>query len=73
MSIQHKIISMATNSLTGETMFRVELFEDLGIAKITRGTLEVTLPEKYEGIDQAAEKAVSDFLAQHANALGMSA
>lgn len=71
MNTQHQILSMSSNSLTGETTFRVELFKDLGIARISKGVMEVKLPEKFEGIDSRAETAIADFIQQNAIALGL--
>lgn len=65
------ISRMSTDSLNGVTTFIVTVTEDLGIAMAQRGTFEIRIAEKFEGINQEAQVAVDTFMAEHAVALGL--
>ena len=65
------ISRMSTDSLNGVTTFIVTVTEDLGIAMAQRGTFEIRIAEKFEGINQEAQVAVDAFMAEHAVALGL--
>lgn len=65
------ISRMAVDNLNGVTSFSVTVTEDLGVAIASRGTFEIRINEKFEGINDDAQKAVDAFMAEHATALGL--
>ena len=65
------ITRMSVDNLNGVTAFSVTVTEDLGVALASRGTLEIRIAEKFEGINDEAQAAVDAFMAEHAVALGL--
>ena len=65
------ITRMSVDNLNGVTAFSVTVTEDLGVALASRGTFEIRIPEKFEGINAEAQAAVDAFMAEHATALGL--
>lgn len=71
MAKNNTIIRMAVDNLSGVTTFGVSVTEDLGIAIATRGTFDIRIEAKFEGINAEAQAAVNAFMEEHAVALGL--
>ncbi len=71
MSKQNTIIRMAVDNLNGVTAFGVSVTEDIGVAIVQRGSFEIRVEGKFEGINADAQAAVDAFMSEHAVALGL--
>lgn len=71
MSKVNKITRMAVDNLNGVTTFNVAVTEDLGVALASRGSFEIKIAAKFEGINAEAQSAVDAFMEEHAVALGI--
>lgn len=67
----NNISRMMVDNLNGVTTFIVSVTEDLGVAVAQRGQFEIRLEQKFEGINDDAQKAVDEFMTTHAVALGL--
>lgn len=71
MATTNTIIRMAVDNLNGVTTFGVSVTEDIGIAIAQRGTFDIRIDSKFEGINADAQAAVDAFMTEHATALGL--